>query len=746
MFYYLAEKTETVDEKERLQKNKTKSWKYGYNAEIDTVIISKNGTLGQVFVLNGLNIGLPEKPEHKEIINWDKTAKNQIWQREEMPSKLTQATQSKHEDYINREYDRREQGVWIYINGKAVYLSRTYYFFIQWIREGNKYPNFRIIQNELMLYWEACKADERSFGICFVKPRRFGWSVLGYTELLESGTVEENKILGIISKKGTDAKKIFARMVRSFKRLPFFFMPELDGTTTPKSELVFAEQSRKRKIGEEVIAGQGLDTSISWHNTEINAMDGDEIFRSLLDEVGKFPKDVPFAEYWSIVQTSHTIGSEIVGKTMAGSTVNAMKKGGAEFKSVYEDSDPRERMESGETKSGLYKLMIPAKYCLAGFFDIYGFSVVDNPKEPYVNDLGKIKHEGSAQYLKNKLDALKGKPDKWNERLRQFPDTERDAFREEAGDCEFNLKKLIEQIDYNDYELNDKFDGEKNYYGNDIVERGNLMYKNGIQDSEVIWVPDYENGRWFWRKDCHPPEEYKNKKEMKMVNGHLSWTPMASHIGCIGADPYNRDKGADGRGSKGAITGSTKTNTSTMLNETIFCEYIDRARTVTQYFEDVIMTCVYTSMPLLGELSNEAFLTHVRDRGYRNFSMNNPFKKWSELSPTEKKLGGANPADNKIADAQMYVVEAHIENYVGIAEDESNRALGTNGDMVFTRTLIQWRDVDLKARTKYDAFISSSLSLLGNQGRSVKETPKPIPFKNPFAIYNNDGAISKRIS
>ena len=182
-----------------------------------------------------------------------------------------------------------------------------------------------------------------------------------------------------------------------------------------------------------------------------------------------------------------------------------------------------------------------------------------------------------------------------------------------------------------------------------------------------------------------------------------------------------------------------------MLNDVVFCEYIDRARTVTQYFEDVIMTCVYTSMPLLGELSNEAFLTHVRDRGYRNYSMNNPFKKWDELSPTEKKLGGANPADSKIADQQMYCVEAYIENYVGIAEDESNRPLGTNGAMVFTRTLMQWRDVDLKARTKYDAFISSSLSLLGNQGKHTKEAPKPIPFKNPFAIYNNDGVISKRL-
>lgn len=751
MFFYLGEKTNIIDEKIRVNRNKNLSWKYGYDEEHDVVVISRDGTLGEVFNVNGLNIGLPEKPKDEEIINFDKTRQNQKWEREELPKGLTPSTQHKFKDYIDREFDRREKGVWVYINGNPVFLAGVYYFFIQWIREGNKYPNFRIIQNELMLYWEACKADERCYGICFVKPRRFGWSALGFTELLEAGTVAENKLLGMMSKKGTDAKKIFNRMVRSFKRLPFFFMPELDGTSTPKSELIFAEQSRRRKAGEGISEGTGLDTTISWHNTEINAMDGDEIFRSVIDEIGKFPKDVPASEYWSIVQTSHTIGSQIVGKAMVGSTVNAMKKGGSEFKSIYDDSDPNERMESGETKSGLYRLFIRARYCLAGFFDQYGFSIVEDPEKPILNDLNKKTTIGSVTYLTNKLEALKGKPDKWNERLRQFPDSDRDAFRDEAGDCEFNLKKILEQVDYNSFDLNDKFaNNYDEYLGNDLVERGNLIWKNGVPFTEVIWVPDPENGKGFVRKGYHPPSAYRNKKEMKTVNGIHSWTPMAPFAGSFGADPYNRDKAADGRGSKGTISGFAKASTYwsevTDFHETCFFEYCTRARTVNEFFDDVIKCCVYWSMPVLGELSNEAFLTYLRDNGFRNFSLNNPLKKFSELSDTERKLGGAPPQDAKIADQQMYAVEAHIETFVGVAEDESERPLGKMGSMVFTRTLTQWKEVDLAKRTKYDLYISSSLALLANQKRVTVEKPKKAPFVNPLRRYNNDGAISTLIT
>jgi hypothetical protein len=66
----------------------------------------------------------------------------------------------------------------------------------------------------------------------------------------------------------------------------------MDGTNAPKKELVLDVPTKKRAKNE-VESEDGLGSVISWHNTAINAMDGDAIFRSLLDESGKYPKDVP---------------------------------------------------------------------------------------------------------------------------------------------------------------------------------------------------------------------------------------------------------------------------------------------------------------------------------------------------------------------------------------------------------------------------------------------------------------------
>ena len=79
---------------------------------------------------------------------------------------------------------------------------------------------------------------------------------------------------------------------------------------------------------------------------------------------------------------------------------------------------------------------------------------------------------------------------------------------------------------------------------------------------------------------------------------------------------------------------------------------------------------------------------------------------------------------------------------VGYAEDESNRVQGKIGTMVFTRTLMQWKDVDLSNRTKFDAYISSSLSRLGNQRVQKVEVEKPTATRIPFRMYDNSGNVS----
>jgi hypothetical protein len=744
MIFYLGNKvTNLVDTKTKVLRNKAKSWVYGYDPTIEVIIISKDGTLGDIYNIQGINIGLPAVPERKDIINHNKTSANQKFVREELPEGLNEETQyqSKYIDFISEQFKNRTDGIWVYIKGKPIWLTGTYWFGIQWCREEQEFAKFRVIQNELMIYWEACKADKRSFGMIYVKNRRIGASFLALVELLEAGTITEDKILGIVSKTGKDSSNIFKRLIKCFKRLPCFFQPQWDGTNTPKKELVL-DVPTKRRAKNEVIEEDGLGSVIAWHNTASNSMDGDAIYRSLLDESGKYPKDVPFDKYWYVVKTGHSKGIRITGKSMVVSTVNAKKDGGAEYEKIWKDSSFENtdasgkkvsgRDANGQTKSGLYPIMIPARYCLEGMFDLWGFSIIENPKEPIMTDEGIFTEIGSLTWIANKKESLKDDPENLNEFLRQFPDSVRDAFREEGSDCSFNLMKIVEQMDYNENELEDF-----------ATERGNFVWKGGIQDSEVIWQPN-EKGRFWIANGCHPPEEYRNKKELKFFNGVQSWAPIAGHIGCIGIDPYNRSKTVDSRGSQGAAHLSTKYNTSHLPNQAFIAEYIDRPKTIELFFEDMIMFALYYSVPFLCELSNERFLATVKKRGYRHFSMNNPFKLFKDLNPTEKEFGGAPPQDAKIGEQQFFAIETYIEDHIGVARESNNRSMGDIGYMPFNRTLEQWKDVDPNNRTKYDAYISSSLSLLGNQRINLVNKTTTRKRELVFDTFDNSGTFSNR--
>lgn len=742
MIFYLGEKVtnDVVDKTTIKRRNKSKSWSYGYDEEFDLVCISKDGTLGDIYCINGLNIGLPSIPSEKEVINYNKPKYEQKWERQPLPSGLNAETEhlEDYQPYIEKEWARRDEGVYIYINGNPVYITGTQYFFLQWVRLDEGYPTFRIIQNELMIYWEACKADPRSYGICYVKNRRFGWSSECVAEQICAGTQTENSLCGIISKTREDAQSMFNRLVRAFKKLPSFFTPVWDGTSTPKKELNLTEPTTKRSsktARKKREASEGLDTIIKFYSTVLNAMDGERVFRSAIDESGKFPADVPFDKYWSIVKTSHRIGSRIVGKAMVGSTMNSREKGGAEFKKIYDRSDPLKRNKNGETPSGLYKLFIPARYCIEGYFDEFGFSIIEDPKTPIRNEFGDLKSTGSVTYLKNEADALKeADTEAYYEFLRQFPETEEHAFRDEAGDCAFDIQKIYEQLDHNENELEPG-----------TIQQGSFQWKGGIPDTEVQWFPN-PKGRFLltW----HGLEEYRNQWDWVTQHGVKAKKPRGGHIGALGTDPYNRSKTVDGRGSMGSIHGKTKLNTIAP-SEYYFLEYIDRPRTVELYFEDVIMAMVYLSMPILPELSNEKFLTELKNRGYRWYVLNRPNMKWKKLSPTEKELGGYPPQGDKLANAIFFAVEAFINDHVGVENrhrEDGDRKFGEMGNkMLFNRTLSQWKDVDPDKRTKYDAYISSGLVEIATQRRvSVKTTEQKRLVRIPYSTFDNSGSISKR--
>ena len=75
--------TTHVDKKDLEKTNKSKSFKYGYDEKRNIVVISKNGTVGDIIHINGLFIGLPKQP--KNIYSRSSLKKEQYWEAKEYP-------------------------------------------------------------------------------------------------------------------------------------------------------------------------------------------------------------------------------------------------------------------------------------------------------------------------------------------------------------------------------------------------------------------------------------------------------------------------------------------------------------------------------------------------------------------------------------------------------------------------------------------------------------------------------------
>ena len=723
-------------------KNKGKTWKYGYDKKYDLIVISKTGLVGEIVSINGLVIALPLMPS--KVYKRSKKEKEQYWERGDLPIELSKINsifqwnekpsefKDRWVDYIEYEFDRREDGYWFMSNGIPTYITGSHYMYLQWTSIDIGYPDFREANRILYLHWEACKADSRSFGQDYLKIRRSGFSFMSSSECINTGTLAKDARVGILSKSGSDAKKMFTdKVVPINSRLPFFFKPIMDGMDKPKTELAFRIPAAKitKKNMYETVADElyGLDTSIDWRNTDDNSYDGEKLLLLVHDESGKWLKPNNILNNWRVTKTCLRLGSKIIGKCMMGSTSNALEKGGGNFKKLYYDSDVRKRNANGQTKSGLYSLFIPMECNMEGFIDRYGHPVFNTPEEPIMGIDGNMIEQGAINYWENEVDSLKNDPDALNEFYRQFPRTESHAFRDESKQSIFNLTKIYQQIDYNDALIKEHH-----------VTTGGFHWKNGVKDSEVVFTPD-KRGRFnvSWTPN-------KNLQNRVVTKNGIKY-PGNDHIGAFGCDSYDISGTVGGGGSNGALHGVTMFNMDEAPSNEFFLEYVARPQTAEIFFEDVLMACVFYGMPLLCENNKPRLLYHFKNRGYRGFSMNRPDKTYNKLSKTEKELGGIPNSSEDVKQAHAAAIESHIEKNIGFDTLGTYRDSDEIGTMPFNRTLEDWAKFDINNRTKFDASISSGLAIMATQKHLYTVQEKQIKIKINFARYNNKGNISEII-
>lgn len=726
--------TDIVPQKILDKKNAKKEWEYGYNPEYDMVVVSKDGTIGDIYDIQNLRVALPKTPEK---INY----KADKWEPIELPRELSRIKtifdwnrrdntfKNQWVDFIEQEFDRREYGYWFINNKVKTYITGHHYMYLTWSKTDVGHPDFRESNRIFFLFFEACKADSRCFGMCYLKNRRSGFSFMASSVSVDIATLAKDARIGMVSKTGPDAKKMFTdKVVPIANNYPFFFQPVRDGMTTPKTELAFrvpAEKiTRKNMDQEKDEEMDGLDTSIDWRNTADNSYDGEKLRFLIEDEAAKLEKPMNIENGWRIRKTCLRLGARIIGKCMMGSTSNALDKGGENYKKLYYDSDVTKRNKNGQTISGLYSLFIPMEYNFEGYIDQYGHAVLEKPEKPVKSAEGTWITEGVIDYWNNEVASLKSNPDALNEFYRQFPRTESHAFRDETKSSIYNLTKIYQQIDYNDGLIQDH-----------VITRGFFHWKNGEKDTEVIWTPD-KNGRFLvsWIPEIALRNNFITKNGTRY--------PLNEHIGAFGCDPYDIS-GATFGGSNGSLHGLTKFNMANAPSNTFFLEYIARPQTAEIFFEEVLMACVFYGMPILAENNKARLLYHFKNRGYRGFSMNRPDKHKTKLSFTELEIGGIPSSSEDMKQAHAAGIGTYIEKYVGYDLEGTYRNPDEIGNMPFTRTLQDWAKFNVNDRTKYDASISSGLAIMANQKHIYLPEKKESKISIKFARYDNSGSASR---
>ena len=172
--------------------NRYNKWEYGYNDDHDMIVISKTGQIGEIYEIQNLKIALPKQE------NFYKFEKNR-WTPFHYPKELKRIKtafdwreypeefKEKYYDYIDNEFKRREEGFWYINKNIPTYLTGTHYMYLQWSKIDVGQPDFRESNRLFFIFWEACKADKRCYGMDYLKIRRSGFSFMASGETINHG-------------------------------------------------------------------------------------------------------------------------------------------------------------------------------------------------------------------------------------------------------------------------------------------------------------------------------------------------------------------------------------------------------------------------------------------------------------------------------------------------------------------------------------------------------------------------------
>lgn len=606
-----------------------------------------------VMEVYGYKVILPVPPADELCMNYGLPIEEQVFRKTYIPKDLAKWPEKRRDEFIEGEYNRRHNGIWIFIKGKKYYITGVFYFFLNyWTSTTSPTIKYRYCDLEFFIMWFMVVHDPKSYGLIVYKCRQLGETEKSICILYEYATRVKNAKCPMQSINETDIyENAYKRILHAHGEMIFFMKAAHRGTSDPKDGLFFDYQREtvnkeklKKNQQEHGVAivnyddymHPPLNSSIVYGPTKPHVFGTGTFGRYYLDEFGKMEQMNPLYA-WNVVKQAmfNRMDNVILGKALFTSTVEELKGGDTltVAKQMWTQSDPEKRNSNGETITGLYRIFRSSLD--AAPIDHWGF-----PQK----ELAREKNKSEIQARINSGD-IKGKI----EYMRMNAETIEDVFQNTNEGSQFDIEKLAARLFFLESQSAKK-----------LWVRGNLKWKDGVRDTEVIWEPN-PKGKWVISK--HPKDLglMANHK----IQGVIAPKPANTAHFCCGVDPIDQQTTLEAEPSKGGIAVFSRLNSLVdggteryyqfsdesrgiihgdpvdggvdFQTNRFVCTYLDRPADPSEFFEDCIMTWVYYGTDFLPEKDRFGGLhTYIKQRGYELYLMEKPTQKGNYRGQVER--------------------------------------------------------------------------------------------------------------
>ena len=493
-------------------------------------------------------------------------------------------------------------GVFIMVRGKTIWVTPFHYFYLTWWKMNTGYPEWRWIDALRFYHWQWVYENPDALGETEASKRGDGKTYRATCKLYLMSIFKKNGHFGIQSKTDDDAVQVFQQtLVEPYKDLPDFLVPINSNPTDPKKELRWfaATKSGKSAAAMRIMQKQALRTKITYRNSKENAYDGATLGGLIRDEEGK-AENVNVNMRHSITASSVYRDGKVVGKIISTTTVEEWEKGGENFKKMWDDSDPSELNELGETKSGLYKIMFPAY------------------QTEYQNEYGYPDEERAKRVQSARRKALRNNPEALQKYILQYPWNESEMFTANGVNCQFNLNVLRER---------ERITNAPHYDG---VRIGDFIFSDGV-GSKVLWRDNPDNGKWHVSLFLDDTQANNFKEVWR--DGGTKFIPGNEHAFGAGFDPTkvrSSEKKSRSRAA-GAILGKEEFWGENDFPDVV-ADYVWLPDDPDEAYLDFLAGCMYYGIPFLPE-SNLGIPSLFERHNVENFLMSRP-----EITKTAKQV------------------------------------------------------------------------------------------------------------